>query len=158
MDPILNVSAYRFVPVQDTTALQVAVLAGAVMIVLLHVMLGDASLRFRLQPGEAISQRIVGAFLAELFDAVITVDPHLHRVATLEEAIPLRDAIVRDLPSMLGHHLDAHGEPGASRDALRAAIAARTCSPVCGVKRRTASACQGRPAYTGRTKSGMKNR
>lgn len=45
-------------------------------------------------PGEAVSQRIVGAFLAELFDAVITVDPHLHRVATLEEAIPVRDAIV----------------------------------------------------------------
>lgn len=45
-------------------------------------------------PGEAVSQRIVGAFLAELFDAVITVDPHLHRVATLEEAIPVSDAIV----------------------------------------------------------------
>lgn len=45
-------------------------------------------------PGEAVSQRIVGAFLADLFDAVITVDPHLHRVATLEEAIPVSDAIV----------------------------------------------------------------
>ncbi len=43
-------------------------------------------------PGEAISQRIVGRFLAGLFDAVITVDPHLHRVATLLEAIPLADA------------------------------------------------------------------
>ena len=32
--------------------------------------------------------------LAELFDAVITVDPHLHRVATLEEAIPVPDAVV----------------------------------------------------------------
>lgn len=46
------------------------------------------------QPGEAISQRIVGRFLADLFDAVITVDPHLHRVATLEEAIPVPNAIV----------------------------------------------------------------
>ena len=45
-------------------------------------------------PGEAVSQRIVGAFLADLFDAVITVDPHLHRVTTLQEAIPVRDAIV----------------------------------------------------------------
>ncbi|MCB2044251.1 MAG: ribose-phosphate pyrophosphokinase-like domain-containing protein, partial [Rhodoferax sp.] len=36
-------------------------------------------------PGEAVSQRIVGPFLASLVDAVITVDPHLHRVATLEE-------------------------------------------------------------------------
>ena len=46
------------------------------------------------RPGEVVSQRIVGRFLAELFDAVITVDPHLHRVATLEEAIPVPDALV----------------------------------------------------------------
>jgi ribose-phosphate pyrophosphokinase len=29
-----------------------------------------------------------------LFDAVITVDPHLHRVATLEDAVPVARAIV----------------------------------------------------------------
>ena len=44
-------------------------------------------------PGEVVSQRVIGAFLAELFDAVITVDPHLHRVATLGEAIPIPDPI-----------------------------------------------------------------
>lgn len=44
-------------------------------------------------PGEAVSQRLIGGFLAELFDAVITVDPHLHRIQTLEEAIPNRTAI-----------------------------------------------------------------
>ncbi len=44
-------------------------------------------------PGEAVSQRIVGRFLAELFDAVITVDPHLHRVATLQEAVPVPCAV-----------------------------------------------------------------
>lgn len=45
-------------------------------------------------PGEAISQRIIGRFLADLFDALITVDPHLHRVATLQEAVPVANAIV----------------------------------------------------------------
>lgn len=45
-------------------------------------------------PGEAVSQRIVGSFLADLFDAVLTVDPHLHRVATLQEAVPVPQAIV----------------------------------------------------------------
>jgi ribose-phosphate pyrophosphokinase len=45
-------------------------------------------------PGEVVSQRIVGRFLADLFDAVITVDPHLHRVSTLGEAVPVADAIV----------------------------------------------------------------
>lgn len=45
-------------------------------------------------PGEAVSQRIVGSFLADLFDAVITVDPHLHRIHTLEEAVPVPRAVV----------------------------------------------------------------
>lgn len=45
-------------------------------------------------PGEAVSQRIVGPFLADLFDAVVTVDPHLHRVATLQEAVPAAQAVV----------------------------------------------------------------
>ena len=56
-------------------------------------------------PGEAVSQRIVGAFLADLFDAVITVDPHLHRVATLEEAIPVCDAIVLSGAPLLADHI-----------------------------------------------------
>jgi ribose-phosphate pyrophosphokinase len=45
-------------------------------------------------PGEVVSQRVVGKFLAGLFDAVITVDPHLHRVSTLQEAVPVADAVV----------------------------------------------------------------
>ncbi|MCU0926786.1 MAG: ribose-phosphate diphosphokinase [Hydrogenophaga sp.] len=45
-------------------------------------------------PGEVVSQRVLGACLATLFDAVVTVDPHLHRVATLEEAVPVKDAVV----------------------------------------------------------------
>jgi len=44
-------------------------------------------------PGQAVSQRIVGRFLAGLFDALITVDPHLHRVATLEQAVPARQTV-----------------------------------------------------------------
>ena len=45
------------------------------------------------QPGEAVSQRIIGQMLAELFDDVITVDPHLHRISRLNQAIPLDNAI-----------------------------------------------------------------
>ncbi|MFY0990752.1 ribose-phosphate diphosphokinase [Halomonas sp. C05BenzN] len=44
-------------------------------------------------PGEVVSQGIVGGFLAELFDAVITVDPHLHRIDRLDQAIPIEHAI-----------------------------------------------------------------
>jgi ribose-phosphate pyrophosphokinase len=43
-------------------------------------------------PGEVVSQRIVGRLLADLFDAVVTVDPHLHRVKRLEEAVPVARA------------------------------------------------------------------
>jgi len=53
-------------------------------------------------PGEAVSQRIVGEFLASLFDAVITVDPHLHRIAALQEAVPVRQAIVLSGAPLLG--------------------------------------------------------
>lgn len=45
------------------------------------------------RPGEVVSQRVVGEFLAGLFDAVITVDPHLHRVSSLAEAIPVAHAL-----------------------------------------------------------------
>ena len=44
-------------------------------------------------PGEVVSQRVLGQLLASQFDGLITVDPHLHRVATLQEAVPLEDAI-----------------------------------------------------------------
>lgn len=44
-------------------------------------------------PGEAVSQRIVGELLAGSFDEVVTVDPHLHRVATLEQAVPVTTAV-----------------------------------------------------------------
>ena len=43
-------------------------------------------------PGEAVSQRIVGHFLGSLLDELITVDPHLHRVGTLKDAIPVQRA------------------------------------------------------------------
>ncbi|WP_104201650.1 ribose-phosphate diphosphokinase [Billgrantia saliphila] len=45
-------------------------------------------------PGELVSQRLVGGFLSELFDAVLTVDPHLHRIERLDQAIPLQHALV----------------------------------------------------------------
>jgi len=45
------------------------------------------------RPGEAVSQRIIGQLLADLFDDVITVDPHLHCINRLSQAIPLKNAI-----------------------------------------------------------------
>ena len=62
--------------------------------------------------GEAVSQRVVGRLLAELFDAVITVDPHLHRVARLDAAVPARQAIAMSAAPLLGE-LIGREQPGA---------------------------------------------
>jgi len=59
------------------------------------------------QPGEAVSQRIVGKLLAELFDDVLTVDPHLHRISTLNQAIPIKNAISLTAADEIGTFLKA---------------------------------------------------
>ncbi len=73
-------------------------------------------------PGEIVSQTLIGAFLAELFDAVITVDPHLHRIDRLDQAIPLEQAVAlsgavrlgeliagkHDDPLLIGPDAEAH--------------------------------------------------
>ncbi len=53
--------------------------------------------------GEIVSQKVVGRLLAELFDAVVTVDPHLHRIATLTEAVPLARAVALSAAPLIGH-------------------------------------------------------
>lgn len=37
--------------------------------------------------GEAVSQKVIGQLLATWFDGVVTVDPHLHRIASLGEVM-----------------------------------------------------------------------
>jgi ribose-phosphate pyrophosphokinase len=78
---------------------------GAVHLTLVAPYLAYMRQDIAFNPGEAVSQRVIGRFLAGLFDAVITVDPHLHRVATLEEAIPVKDAIVLSGAPLLADHV-----------------------------------------------------
>jgi len=56
-------------------------------------------------PGEAVSQRIIGKLLAQAFDAVITVDAHLHRIQRLSQAIPLEQAINLTATRAMGEFL-----------------------------------------------------
>jgi len=67
---------------------------GATQLTLIAPYLAYMRQDMAFNPGEAVSQRIVGSFLADLFDAVITVDPHLHRIQTLEEAVPVPRTVV----------------------------------------------------------------
>lgn len=62
-------------------------------------------------PGEAVSQKVIGGLLSSHFDAVLTVDPHLHRVATLTEAIPGIPAISLSAAPLLTALIDAKDNP-----------------------------------------------
>lgn len=74
------------------------------------------------QPGEAVSQRHVGRALAAWFDRVITVDPHLHRVATMDEVLPGRRGTALSAAPLLGawaaRHADAPILLGPDEEAL----------------------------------------
>jgi len=57
--------------------------------------------------GEAISQQIIGQWLSELFDDLITVDPHLHRVTNLDFVIPDTNNIILSAATLLGEFVQS---------------------------------------------------
>lgn len=59
--------------------------------------------------GEAVSQRIIGEFLASFIDTLVTVDPHLHRVPILEEAVPVAKAYNISAARQMGRYLKCKG-------------------------------------------------
>lgn len=59
-------------------------------------------------PGEVVSQSIIGQFLAGLVDGLITVDPHLHRISRLEEAVPLPFTQVVSGADILAQYVQHH--------------------------------------------------
>jgi ribose-phosphate pyrophosphokinase len=61
--------------------------------------------------GEAVSQKVIGGLLARHFDALLTVDPHLHRIATLSDAIPGIPAISLSAAPLLTTLIDAKDNP-----------------------------------------------
>jgi ribose-phosphate pyrophosphokinase len=52
--------------------------------------------------GEAVSQRVVGELLGSAFDRVLTVEAHLHRIATLDEVFPCRASSLSAAPLIAG--------------------------------------------------------
>ena len=54
------------------------------------------------RPGEVVSQKVIGRFLASHFDAVVTVDAHLHRIEQLSQAIPLQRALNLNATGAMG--------------------------------------------------------
>ncbi|OWQ87733.1 phosphoribosylpyrophosphate synthetase [Roseateles aquatilis] len=63
-------------------------------------------------PGEAVSQRHVSTLLSTQFDRVVTVDPHLHRIASLDEVMPAGCGVALSAAPLLGRWIAAQ-VPGA---------------------------------------------
>ena len=83
---------------------------GARHITLVAPYLGYMRQDAAFRPGEAVNQKIVGGFLAGLFDALVTVDPHLHRVLHLSDAVPVDAAIALSAAELLAGVALAHRE------------------------------------------------
>jgi ribose-phosphate pyrophosphokinase len=86
-------------------------------------------------PGEAVSQRIIGRWLADLFDAVLTIDPHLHRVGALREVVPAAASIALSAAPLIGAAFHASdllmlGPDAEAEPWVRAAAAAAGCAAV----------------------------
>lgn len=86
-------------------------------------------------PGEAVSQRHVGTLLASRFDTLVTVDPHLHRIARLDEVMPACRAVALSAAPLVGAWVARHVERPLfvgpdSESAPWVEAAARACSPV----------------------------
>ena len=65
---------------------------GAQRVVLVVPYLGYMRQDRAFHVGEAVSQKVLGAIIAAHFDALITLDPHLHRIRSLSEVMPGLDA------------------------------------------------------------------
>lgn len=85
---------------------------GAERLTLVAPYLGYMRQDMAFVPGEVVSQRHLGHLLAAAFDEVVTVDPHLHRVATLDEVLPGRRGIALSAAPLLGAWIAAQ-RPGA---------------------------------------------
>lgn len=59
-------------------------------------------------PGEAVSQRHIGRLLAQHFDVLVTVDPHLHRIATLDAVMPGCHGVALSAAGLLGEWAARH--------------------------------------------------
>ncbi|MEZ5736124.1 MAG: ribose-phosphate diphosphokinase [Novosphingobium sp.] len=82
---------------------------GAQQIVLIAPYLAYMRQDIAFHPGEAVSQRVIGALIAERFDGLVTIDPHLHRIARLDEAVPGIPALALSAASVLASAI-AEGE------------------------------------------------
>jgi ribose-phosphate pyrophosphokinase len=64
----------------------------------------------RFQPGEAVTARYCARLLSQYFDALVTVDPHLHRLTSLAEIYDIPTEVASSAPAVadwLSRHIEA---------------------------------------------------
>jgi ribose-phosphate pyrophosphokinase len=86
-------------------------------------------------PGEAVSQRHIAGLLASRFDTLVTVDPHLHRIASLSDVMPGCQAVSLSAAALIGawvaQRVDQPLLLGPDEESAQwVREAARACSPV----------------------------
>jgi len=57
------------------------------------------------EPGEIVSQRLAGKFIGSLVDEVITVDPHLHRIDSLDQVIKANKTLTLTAAPLISNHI-----------------------------------------------------
>lgn len=85
---------------------------GARQLVLVAPYLAYMRQDMAFEPGQAVSQRHVAGLLGRLFDQVLTVDPHLHRIHSLDEVMPAGRGLALSAAPLLGRWV-AQQVPGA---------------------------------------------
>jgi ribose-phosphate pyrophosphokinase len=75
---------------------------GASQVVLVAPYLGYMRQDKRFQPGEAITSRTYASLISSAVDALITVDPHLHRYHSLDEIYRIPARVVASAPLQNG--------------------------------------------------------
>ncbi|MEQ8507839.1 MAG: ribose-phosphate diphosphokinase [Rhodospirillaceae bacterium] len=96
-------------------------------------------------PGEAVSQSVIGGMIAAQVDAVVTVDPHLHRTPNISDVFPGIKAVASSAASAVGAAVDKSydvaqvvmiGPDEESAPLIRIAAQAAGCSWMVGCKTR----------------------
>ena len=57
--------------------------------------------------GEAVSQRVIGKFLDDQFDGIVTIDPHLHRTRSIGAIFPTANATAISAAPLIAKQLNA---------------------------------------------------
>jgi len=84
---------------------------GATRVALVAPYLGYMRQDMAFHPGEAVSQRVIGGLLAGHFDALFTIDPHLHRIRALGEVMPNIEAVSISAAPVLSAAIDPGDAP-----------------------------------------------